>query len=60
MWASRELLWYYMAEDTQMFTDSRTEPQLLQANSLGLLLIKASEMDRMKKGFIVPFETQKN
>lgn len=32
-----------------MFTDSRTEPQPLQANLLGLLLIKASEMDRMKK-----------
>lgn len=59
MWASRELLWYYTAEDSPMFTDSRTKTQPLQANSLGLLLIEASEMDRMKKGFIMPFETQK-
>lgn len=55
---SRELLWYYMAGASQMFTDSRTEPQPLQANSLGLSLIKAPEVDRMKKGFIMPFETQ--
>jgi len=43
----------------QMFIDSRTETQPLQASSLGLLLIKASEMDRMKEGFTMSFKTWK-